>query len=553
MNGGVGDVRFAVEAQRLLGEGEVEGALRLGREGVAACPEYATGHLILGLTLLAAGDLDEARSELETTWDMDGPAPALLQALTVCYDGLGLTDLATECRKQGEGFGQDPLKDDHEGGPEMVEERDDSLDPGDGELDSDEGPGSTFEIGDEAGSPEEALKELEALLEGAGSSLEGETIGEEVSEGNDLPTVEESTDTDGSAPEEAAPEDEDKSDLWAQILKQAEGAEGSDSPIPEAAVIDLDAAPDEETPAVEEVSAIDLDAALDEETPAVGEVSVIDLDTPIDLDDVAEFDSEVEPLDGLEVSTPGGETVDINMVEGLEETGVESDSEMVESVGDEDLVSGPAELSEDVLSAASEGIELDDTLDVMPHRDEDDAGGADDLASLASLDLTDAEGDDPETDEVLKSLEADLESATEADVGTESLLKDEAPAIDETTMDIGLDDEDAPLDLDQALEDLGESQDLDSVAPESPAPGDDLDELPEQDPTADPAGLSTEITNADDSIRLAIEAEILVGKGEYKDAVRLFEALQLWEPERESYRNRLEELRRLAQQPEEPE
>ncbi|MFC1559380.1 hypothetical protein ACFL39_02195, partial [Gemmatimonadota bacterium] len=64
-------------------------------------------------------------------------------------------------------------------------------------------------------------------------------------------------------------------------------------------------------------------------------------------------------------------------------------------------------------------------------------------------------------------------------------------------------------------------------------------------------GISGAISNNDDSVIAAIQAEILAGKGLFNEAVRLFEALQIWEPDRESYRVRLEELRRLTQQPEE--
>ncbi len=343
MSGSAGESLFAVKAQRLLREGEVEGALRLGREGVAIHPDYATGRLILGLTCLAAGELEEARSELEAARELDGPAPALLQALTLCYDGLGQTDLATECRMLGEGFGQDPLIDEYEGGPEMVEERDDSLDPGDEEVETDEGPRAMFEIGDEAGSPEDALKELEALLSGAGSSLEGEAIGEEASDGDDLSTievpadiggaaldedelltVEVPADAGGAAPDEAPSEEEDKSELWAQILEQADVVEEVDSPEPVARAFDLDAGLDTGTPMVEEVDspepvarALDLDAGLDTGTPMVEEVDspepvarVLDLDAGLDTG--TPMVEEVGALDldaGLDTGTPKVEEV----------------------------------------------------------------------------------------------------------------------------------------------------------------------------------------------------------------------------------------------------
>ncbi|MFC1499729.1 tetratricopeptide repeat protein, partial [Candidatus Zixiibacteriota bacterium] len=226
----VDDFLFASDVQRLLSEGQLDEAVLLGQQGVEAHPHYATGHLILGIAYLEAGQYEEARIELEEARRLDGPGPALLDALTVCYDNLGLTDLAEECRFLGDGHGPEPAKDEYEGGPEMVDERDDSLDPGDGELEKDAGFGSSFEIGDDAGSPEDALKELEALLEGAGSSLEGETVEEELSAGDDLQMEEEPPAVDDASSAEESPGGEDKSDLWKQILEQADAVEQPDEP-----------------------------------------------------------------------------------------------------------------------------------------------------------------------------------------------------------------------------------------------------------------------------------------------------------------------------------
>ncbi|MFC1529852.1 hypothetical protein ACFL6R_03940, partial [Gemmatimonadota bacterium] len=479
-----------------------------------------------------------------------GPAPALLQALTLCYDGLGQTDLAAECRMLGEGFGQNPLMDEHEGGPEMVEERDDSLDPGDEELESGEGPRAMFEIGDEAGSPEEALKELEALLSGAGSSLEGETIEAVVSEDDDPVTVEEPAAVD-DVPDEVESGEGDKSELWAQILEQADDVEDTGTPPPAAGTIDLDADLDTVTPAIEDVGAIDLDAPIDLDadldtvTPAVEDVGAIDLDTPLDLEGVAAFDTDIDPIEGLEVSTPGGEA-DISMVEGLDDASLETGPEEVDIGGEEDLIPGPLDLSSDTLDAVSEGIELDDPLDLTSTGIEDEAVVTDDEALDEMLDLTAVVADDLDVDDALKSLEAELQTGSVTDDGVGSLLKDDAVPADEAPVNIGLDDEEIPLDLDQVLDDLGESEDIKPVADEKEDSDEPARKEPEVDWVVGSAGSSTQIENNDDSIRVAIEAEILAGKGEYKEAARLYEALQLWEPDRESYRFRLDDLRRMA-------
>ena len=102
MNGHGDDFLFAPDAQKLLREGRVEEAITLGQTGVAAHPHYSTGHMILGIAYLSARQYEEARLELEKALNLDGPGPALLDSLAVCYDGLGLIDRAEECRVLGE-------------------------------------------------------------------------------------------------------------------------------------------------------------------------------------------------------------------------------------------------------------------------------------------------------------------------------------------------------------------------------------------------------------------------------------------------------------------
>ena len=530
MNGYGDDLLFAPDAQKLLREGRVEEAITLGQTGVAAHPHYSTGHMILGIAYLSARQYEEARLELEKALNLDGPGPALLDSLAVCYDGLGLIDRAEECRVLGEVHDLEPLRDEYEGGPEMDEERDDSLDPGDGELEQNVEFGSSFGIGDDAGSPEDALRELEALLDGAGSSLEGETIEEETSAvdelqvdeespaGDELQMDEESPAVDDAPPDAESPAGDDKSDMWKQIMEQAEAAEQPDEPA--------------------------------EEVPVPTDAGVIDLDSPLSPDSAADLEASVDMVEGLEISTPGGETVDVEEIESLDDTGDYSagQEDAVSIGGGEDLVAGPLELSDEVMDAASEGIELDSSFKVMPAGDDTGDEAASDEDPVEALDLLGEEADELEVDEALKVLETELDADSETDATAGSLLADDLPPPDEARAEITLDDDDADsLDLDQAF------ADLEAVAPDEAVPEEEAGEAPPVGPAVAAAGIPGAITSADDSIEVAIQADLLVGKGQYKDAVRLFEALQLWEPDRESYRIRLEELRRMAEQPEQPE
>ncbi|MFC1628578.1 tetratricopeptide repeat protein [Gemmatimonadota bacterium] len=554
MNGMGDDLLFASDTQALLREGRFEEAVQLGREGVEAHPHYATGHLILGIAHLDAGQYEEARLELEEARRLDGPGPALLDALTVCYDSLGLTDLAEECRILGEGHGLEPPRDEFEGGPEMAEERDDNLDPGNGELEQNVGFGSSFEIGDDAGSPEDALRELEALLEGAGSSLEGETIEEEPPVGDDLSIGEEPPSDASVSPDAEAPAGDDKSDLWKQILEQADADEQPDGlPVTAGGVIDLDAEPVDDAPVVEDAGVIDLDAEPVDDVPVVEDVGAIDLDSPLALDDVPDHETSVDMVEGLEVASPGGESIEIGQIEDLDTTGILStdQDETVSFGGGEDLVTGPLELSDEMMDAASEGIELDTSFEVQPADDE--TASDEDLAGVHELSTVD--GDELDIDEALKALEAELDTGsdmTDTDIG--SLLEDDLAPTVEAPAEIGLDDSGTEsLDLDQALADLEDNEDIDAVTSDEDISEEETGESPPEDVAVAATGISAAIANADDSVMVAIQAEILVGKGLYTEAVRLFEALQLWEPERESYRIRLEELRRMVQQPELPE
>jgi len=279
----------------------------------------------------------------------------------------------------------------------------------------------------------------------------------------------------------------------------------------------------------------------------------------------------VDMVEGLEVATPGGESIDVGQIEGLDGTeDFSTDQDDTISVGGgEDLVTGPLELSDEMMDEASEGIELDSSFEVQPAGDEtasdetasdetasDEAASDEDLAG--DLDLSAEDAGELDVDEALKALEAELDTGSDTgsdtDEGIGSLLEDDLPLTVEAPEEIGLDDDDTvSLDLDQALADLGDDDDIDAVATDKAVSEEEADEsLPEETAVAE-FGVSAAITNADDSVMVAIQAEILAGKGQFNEAVRLFEALQIWEPDRKSYQIRLEELRRMTQQPEQPE
>jgi len=244
----VADMSFAPAAEVLLLNGRVEEARTLCEAGVVAHPFYATGHLLLGRAYLAESRWDDARLELERALQLDGSYPAILENLAACYEQLGLTDLAQGCHALGRDLDPRPLtRDEDEGGPEMVDDLDKrSEEGGEPEEESlEEVPGAVNL--DDIGSPEDALKELEALLEGTDSSSESEEakaepVPEPVTEEVDLPAEEPEIEPapepagaidldaslEGGEPPAGEEEDAEKAELWKKIMDQAEQAEGGD-------------------------------------------------------------------------------------------------------------------------------------------------------------------------------------------------------------------------------------------------------------------------------------------------------------------------------------
>lgn len=512
------DFSFAPVVDSLLKAGRIGEASRLCEAGVKTHPYYATGHLLLGQTYLAADRLEEARTELEKTLELEGPTPALLDSLVVCYDELGLDELARDCQALSKELDPRPLtEDESEGEPEMVDERDDSQEPGSMEEHEPEDVtiGGSMEI-DDVGSPEDALKELEALLEGAGPSLEGE----EESAPPEPPPVAEEPEPAGaggddlSAAEPAVPAGDEKSEMWKKIMEQAdtttgEGIEG---------IEDLSSVVDEEgveepAPAEAEEEVGDIPAVIEIEEVGVEESLTVESDLP--LEGISAYPADVAPVEGLEITTPGG--------------GAEDMAGMAEEPSEP----GPIELPEEEVETTAGEPELEESFTVEQEIPLTDAAAPD----MEISEPVEAAAEEPETggvEEALKALEEEMMAKSDTGKEDEPALVEEAPMTVEG------------IDLEQALEEITPDEE-EAIGPETDvsAPIEEKAEGAELPFSASAAGASIQIGTMDDSIKVAIQAEILVGKGNIKEAIRFYEALQLWEPERVSYKERLEELRRI--------
>lgn len=75
----------AAEAGRLIGKGEWRAALPVAREAVAADPESAETHYVLGLALEAAGELEKAEAEYRKMATLTPPEPLLELSLARLY------------------------------------------------------------------------------------------------------------------------------------------------------------------------------------------------------------------------------------------------------------------------------------------------------------------------------------------------------------------------------------------------------------------------------------------------------------------------------------
>ncbi len=558
-----------------------------------------------GQRLLETARVDQAREVLEQILAAEGPSPVLLDALVACYDKLGESELAGEFRSLVTDLDPRPLtRDEHEGGPAMTDEMERNNEPekGEGAEEAEEfSLDSALEL-DDTGDPAEALRELEALLQGAGTSLEGDVTGEEEPEAGE--------------PAPVSGGEGDRSDIWKKIMEQAEAVEdgGEYSGIEELeSLVNSDASAEErpvereeeemgegeeietETEAEAEAEAeIETEAETETETEAEAEAET---EIEIETEAVTEVGDEAEkpPGEEPEIEEPGEEEEEAVAEEGEEEeTGEEEEEEeeegeTLEVVGaleiestdlseddretetievvdaleidstefagpdtgpaggvskdDDAMVLGPVELSDEALEEAGEGIELDTGFDVLGESEETAELTEADIAEVGAMEL---DGDAAlDVDEALKALEDELggadQEAEPVEVGPENALEED------------LDELGAQLEGDMSLDEIAEDEIGASVAGEDVAPG---ETVAESDAAADtePAMAqveavpgSVQIATTDDSIKAAIQAEILVGQGHVKEAIRFFEALQLWDPERESFKKRLEDLRKMIQ------
>jgi hypothetical protein len=485
----------------------------------------------------------------------------------------------------------------------MVEERADDLGPEDEIVEKPEEPGldSTPDL-DDLGSPEDALRELEALLNGAGSSIEGDL---DDMEPDETPLEAEEMEIEAEqAGEDGVEEDASKDDIWKKIMEQADaveetgysGLEDLESLVGEtdaAAAIEPESEVDsDEEPAADEeeselepeaVPVVELDSEIESEAESLLEVETekevteeIDLDQEEELPEGIDLTADEEPaqpeeeepvetmvdMPGMEIdgALPIAETdveePEVSLVEGLETDSIgetEADSPAVEgieiegdfsgesseeigtAIGEEGMVLGPVELSNEAIEEAAGGLELDSGFDMSTTDEESgDLETADDTA-----DETAPEELEPSSDieAALQALEGDLDMPPEEEAVAEEpevmTLEGDSDELEETALD------------EIAIDDLGEEES------EEGGEGEEGEEaLPyaadaESEVLAE--GDAAQIRNTDDAIKLAIQAEILVAKGHNTEAVRLLEALHLWEPDRASYKERLEELRRVQE------
>jgi len=592
------DLVFGQQAERLEQEGQGDEARHLLEAGVVTHPWYATGHYLLGRRYLAESRWPEARLELERALQLEGSYPASLEALAVCYERLGLGDLARGCRALGRDLDPRPLTSAEEA-LEMTDEP--TREPG--------GTPEPEEAGKTEQSPEDALAELEALLEGASGGLEGTATAEEPVEPAveepgatepeipvepaveepeatepEIPVepeaqmVDEALEVESGAPDTSGMSEEEKAAIWKKILEQADqagespavgagdeepaaaGTEGLETTEGEPAgenkedlwkkileqAEQLEGA-GEETPAVtpgtepgdmaeagtgdQDVDAGAFEIESDEVTGSGLEVE------PVELEGVATGEGEVEvaPLEGLEVSTPGG-MADYEEVAAQQETSA-ADSVEEEPAGPEETETETEETPADVLS------ELEQTLDGLEPTgvvaaEEWSVGGLDEPAgeeetgpeeAVPILGEVDEEVGSPE--DALKALEAELGGETPAEPSTEV---QETPIIEDS-----LDS----LESLEAIEDL-ETTEVGALEETPEPPQEETEEEPapveQVAATAGAGGIST----PDNAIRQAIKADILAAQGKKEEATRILEALLLWDPERTGFKERLESLRR---------
>jgi len=446
---------------------------------------------------------EDARLSLEQALQLDGASPALLETLATCYDRLGLADMAHDCCALSRDLDPRPLTDEeNKGGPEMVEERANDREPGGEEEQGPEEPREDiFTEGGDLGSPEDALKELETLLEGTGPSLES---AEEQALEQPLPVGEETEEVAGEEePAVAAEADDDsKEDMWKKIMEQADAVTETDH----AEVDELESlvGPAEGEEEAEEGEVVEVGAEETTELVLEGDLS---------LESIQEGPPEAAPVKDLDITTG-------------EELG-DALKEISSVVEEEEFVSGPLELSEQAIEDASTGLELDVSFEVSPLAE--DAGSvSSEAAESVEIAATEIETETG-VEEALRALEGEQDLDVELEALRAAAEEPDVDMVEET----GLEE----LAVEEEVEEVGVGAGGEEV----------LSTLKEdlQSGGAPSKPGTILINDAEDAIKIAIQAEIVATKGHTKEAIRLFEALQLWEPERAFYKERLDELRRL--------
>jgi tetratricopeptide (TPR) repeat protein len=544
------DLAFARRAQQLIRSGQEQAARELLETGVKAHPWYATGHLLLGRHYLAEARWEEARLELERALQLDGIYPATLEALAECYQRLGLSDLARGCRALGRDLDPRPLMSAEEE-PRMTDEHERIPEPPSGRP---EGPED-----EEAAGAEDALAELEALLDGASSGLEGEEAAEEMTAAIPLETFEAAEEFPAEIPletfegakeepaetltpagrdtegEEESSGGEDRSDLWRKILEQAEQVgevaaeeeEAAAEPAPDRDDLWRKILEQADQLGSEEAPVSSLEEVLDADLSG-GEGSGLEVE-PVELEGVGSGrELEVAPLEGLEVSTPGGlsELVEPVVDGGGEDTGIELEES---PVGDDVL----GELEQTIERLEITQLFDEDHLPTAGSDHDWSVGGTGEPEPAPEEEVL-SEETTGSPEEALKALEAELTGASEPE---EEPVPEAAPGEEELGALEGLEG----LEGLEALPAEEESSDLDELPP-APEPEPAALQAPSAVPGAPVRGGT--FSGPEEAIRAAIKAEILAAQGKRDEAVRLFENLQLWDPEQAAFKQRLEELRR---------
>ena len=91
---------FARFAETRLSQGDIERALAVCLEGCERFPNYPPGFYLLGRCYHARGDLEDARTALDTSLRLDAENPRGFELLAQIYTDLGIPTLALKCMEE---------------------------------------------------------------------------------------------------------------------------------------------------------------------------------------------------------------------------------------------------------------------------------------------------------------------------------------------------------------------------------------------------------------------------------------------------------------------